>query len=168
MIILTGISFAGKSELAQALSKAFGFTIADPDRIGRDMGLGMNGEFLDDTQWEMIHHAAEQAATRLLRSGQSIIYDTTAFTRDQRRHLRNLATSTSATPFLLFVDTPRSEARKRWERNNRSRERFLVHENDFNMVADQFEPPIDDEQCLRIGPEDEIAAWINDNRSTFS
>lgn len=168
MIFLTGISFAGKSVLARALSETLGFAIVDPDQIGHDMGLGMNGEFLDDTQWETIHRVAERTAVGLLRSGQSIIYDTTAFTRDQRDRLRGLATSTSATPILVLVDTSRSEACNRWKRNNRLRERFVVHEDDFNMVADQFEPPSGDEQYLRIDPEDDIATWINDNRSTFS
>ncbi len=82
--ILTGISFAGKSVLARTMSDVTGLAVVDPDRVGHEMGLGLSGELLSDSQWATIHRESERRARLLLREGQSLIYDTTSFTRAQR------------------------------------------------------------------------------------
>lgn len=160
MVVLTGISFAGKSVLARAIGDTLGLAVIDPDSVGHEMGLGLDGEFLSDEQWARIHREAERRATHLLRDGNSLVYDTTAFTVEQRHHLRTLARESGAHAIVVFIDTPREEAYRRWERNANTRERFLVHEDDFAMVADRFELPGLDEPALRYTPADEPDEWI--------
>jgi predicted kinase len=160
MMVLTGISFAGKSVLARAIHDVLGLAVIDPDAVGHEMGLGRDGEFLSDDQWDRIHREAEQRARHLLRAGKSLVYDTTAFTVEQRQHLRALAHDAGASGVIIFVDTPRDEAYRRWEHNTHTRERFSVHEDDFAMVADRFERPDPDEHALRYTPADESKRWI--------
>lgn len=162
MFILTGISFAGKSVLACAVSQRLSIEIVDPDRVSHEMGLGRNGEFLSDSQWRTIHKEAERQARVLLRSNNSLVYDTTSFTREQRDELRALAISESAIPVVIFVNTPREEARKRWAHNNMAKDRFAVHEEDFNMVAEEFEEPSPEELHLQLNFGDDVATWIED------
>src|SRR5215207_5812494 len=60
--IFTGISFAGKSVLARRLTAALPADRIDPDEVGRELGLGRAGEFLDDATWAAIHRRAEERA----------------------------------------------------------------------------------------------------------
>ncbi len=163
MYLLTGISFAGKSVLAQALSQARGWKVIDPDAVAHEHGQGLHGEFLSDEQWAGIHQEAEQRAGALLRAGESIIYDTTAVTRAERNALRQLAFACGAYPILIYVKIDREEALRRWEANKQTRERFLVHLDDFNMVADHFQPPAPDEAPLIYRSGEDISAWIQAN-----
>ena len=61
---------------------------------------------------------------------------------------------------VIFVDTPRELAQQRWLANEQTRERPLVHPDDFAMVADRFETPGSDEDAIRFTPEDDASAWI--------
>lgn len=160
LYLFTGISFAGKSVLARRLAAHLGAPRIDPDEVSHRLGLGLSGEFLSDAQWARIHAMAEDEACTYLRSGTSVVYDTTAFTRAQRDALRDLATRCGATVLLIFVDTQRDVARQRWHANEQSPRRARVHPDDFAMVADRFEPLGSDEGALRFTPEDDVDAWI--------
>ncbi|MGH2551563.1 MAG: AAA family ATPase [Thermomicrobiales bacterium] len=160
MILLTGISFAGKSVLARALSQLLEMPIVDPDRVGHEMELGLNGEFLSDRQWRIIHAEAERRASESLRAGRSIVYDTTSFTAGQRAELVEVAESSGADALIVFVDTPREIAHARWMENNRSKTRFVVHEDDFNAVADAFERPTDRENHIAYAYDQDPTEWV--------
>lgn len=160
LYLFTGISFAGKSVLARRLAAHLGVPCIDPDQVSHRLGLGLAGEFLSDAQWARIHAMAEEEACGHLRAGTSVVYDTTAFTRQQRDALRALAATCGATSRLIFVDTPREVARQRWEANEVSRQRARVHPDDFAMVANLFEPPVSDEGALCFAPQDDVDAWI--------
>lgn len=160
LYLFTGISFAGKSVLARRLAAHLGVPRVDPDEISHRLGLGLSGEFLSDAQWAEIHAMAEGEACAHLRSGTSVVYDTTAFTRAQRDALRALAAGCGATTRLVFVDTPRDVAWQRWQANEHTHQRARVHPDDFAMVADRFEPPGDGEDAWRFTPEDEVERWI--------
>lgn len=168
LVILTGISFAGKSVLAQAISRERGWPIVDPDAVAHEMGLGLQGEFLSDDQWRRIHAEAGQRAHRLLCANTSVIYDTTAFTRGQREALRRLGEACGAKPLIVYVRITREEALRRWTINNRTYERFLVHLDDFTMVADEFLPPTEDEPHRVYHAGEDVIAWIRANIPTDS
>ena len=163
MYILTGISFSGKSTLAQAISVARNMPVIDPDNVAHERGGGLNGEVIADAQWALIHKEAERRAGRMLTAGGSLVYDTTAFTRQQRQELRDLAVQHNAKPVLIFVSISYTEARQRWDQNNQTQERFAVHEDDFNMVANNFEPPGRDEPHLVYEAGQDLAEWVNRN-----
>ena len=160
LYLFTGISFAGKSVLARRLASHLGVPRVDPDEVSHRLGLGLSGEFLSDAQWAQVHAMAEDEACAHLRSGTSVVYDTTAFTRQQRDTLRALAVRCGATSQVIFVDTPREFAHQRWLANEQTRERPRVHPDDFAMVADRFETPGSDEDAIRFTPEDDASAWI--------
>lgn len=160
LYILSGMSFAGKSVLAQAISKAKGIPVIDPDKVAHEMGLGLAGEFLSAEQWRQIHSKVEQRAKDLLSSGSSLVYDTTALNQEQRDHLKNLAEQSHVTPVVIAIRIPREEAYRRWEENNRTKERFLVHIDDFNMCADAFEFPDEDEPHLTYEAGQDINQWV--------
>ncbi|CAN5698334.1 hypothetical protein BH09CHL1_BH09CHL1_34100 [soil metagenome] len=167
MLLLTGISFAGKSILARALSQSMDIPIVDPDTVGHEMGLGLSGEFLSDEQWQIIHAEAERRASELLRSGRSIVYDTTSFTANQRAELVEVADASGADALIVFVDTPRELAYARWRENNTSKARFLVHEDDFNSVSDAFERPTNRENFITYTSDQDPGEWIGTHFSEW-
>ena len=163
MYILSGMSFAGKSVLAHEISKAKYIEIIDPDDVAREKGLGLHGEFLSDAIWHSIHREAEDRAKILLYAGKSIVYDTTAFNKEQRDHLRKIANASGATPTVIIVSITREEAFKRWQENNVSKQRSLVHIEDFQMCADAFTFPDDDEKHLVYCAGEDVSSWIVNN-----
>ena len=163
MYLLTGISFSGKSTLAHALSIAQNIAVIDPDGVAHEQGIGLHGEEVSDAQWTLIHQEAERRAAQILTAGSSLVYDTTAFTRRQRQALRNHAAQCGAEVVLIFVSISRQEAWQRWNQNNRTWERFAVPENDFVMVADNFEVPGSDEPHLVYEAGRNLADWFTQN-----
>ncbi len=161
LYILTSLSFAGKSVLARAIHTARRIDVVDPDAVGRDRGLGLNGEFLTDVQWSVIHAEAERRAAEALGQGRDVVYDTTSFTRQQRDALKVLAHDHGAASVVIYVAIPRDQAWRRWAMNNETQERSLVHPDDFAMVADHFEPPGSAETPLVYEAEADMRDWID-------
>lgn len=162
LYIPPGMSFAGKSILAKAISEHKGVAVIDPDAVRIEMSLGLNGEFLPAEQWATIHAEAEARAKTILKEGRSLVYDTTAFNKDQRAELRDVACQCGALPVVIAVKIDREEAYRRWVRNNQTLERFPVHINDFNMCADAFEYP-HGEPHLTYEAGQDLDAWITHN-----
>lgn len=165
MYLLTGISFSGKSTLARALSVAQDIPVVDPDGVAHEQRIGLNGEAVSNAQWTLIHQESERRAAQILTAGSSLVYDTTAFSRQQRQELRNLAAHCHAESVLIFVSISREEAWQRWNQNNRTQERFAVPEDDFGMVADNFEVPGSDEPHLVYEAGQNLADWVIRNSS---
>lgn len=163
MYILSGMSFAGKSVLAREISRAKDVEIVDPDEVAHEHGLGLHGEFLSDAAWRGLHAEAESRARCLLRLGKSVIYDTTAFNREQRDHLREIASTCGAIPIVIIVSIERAEAFRRWRENTISKQRAQVHLDDFQMCADAFIFPREDEEYLVYHAGEEISLWIENN-----
>lgn len=159
LYILTGISFAGKSVLARELSAFLDLPFLDPDEVSHEYGWGLDGEFLTDQQWAQVHGETKRRASLLLSDGHSVVYDTTAFSYEQRTALRQLAIDSGADACVIFVNTPRGIAHERWCQNEVSPHRSRVHPDDFAMVADLFEPPVD-EPHLRFDSDDHIETWL--------
>ena len=163
MYILSGMSFAGKSVLAREISNVKHVEIVDPDEVAHEKGLGLHGEFLSDAVWRDIHHEAESRAKRLLGAGKSLVYDTTAFNKEQRDHLGKIARACGAMPVVIIVSITREEAFKRWQENNISKQRTPVHIEDFQMCADAFTFPDEDEEYFVYHAEEDMSAWIENN-----
>jgi|GEM_PF-4937739 len=131
--------------------------------VAHERGWGLQGEVFSVAEWANIHQEAEQRARNLLRAGENVIYDTTAFVKAERDALHKLALECGAQLILIYVQISRAEALRRWEANNQTRQRFLVHIDDFTMVADHFQPPLEDEPHLLYIAGADMAAWIQAN-----
>jgi len=62
--------------------------------------------------------------------------------------MRELAERNGAEPVVIVIDITKEEAHRRWQQNNRTKKRFAVHIDDFNMCADGFEFPDENETFL--------------------
>lgn len=160
LYLLTGLSFAGKSVLARTIARARDAAIVDPDEVARERGVGLRGELVTDAQWAVVHAEAERRARALLHEGWRVVYDTTGYNKGQRDRLRVLATESGAQAITIYVHVPMEVALARWERNNRTRERFQVHADDFMMVLNEYQSPSIDEAFLTYASGEPIDDWI--------
>jgi hypothetical protein len=74
--------------------------------------------------------------------------------------LERIAARHSATAQVIYLDVAEAEARRRWQQNQVTRERWDVRAEDFAKVADHFEPPDPGEGVLRYDPAVPPAQWI--------
>jgi predicted kinase len=97
----------------------------------------------------------------ILSRGESVIDDSTNFTREQRDRVRQVAEPYHARTLVIFVDIPVSEVRRRWQANRRTRIRADVRDADFAQVLEHFAPPTVDEHVLRYEGTIPVQDWVH-------
>src|SRR5262245_36222027 len=91
LLLLCGLSFAGKTTLARALAQQLGWRYISLDAINTERGVGLDGRPIPVEQWEKTYAEAYQRVDQTLRDRRSVIYDETNFARHQRDALRAIA-----------------------------------------------------------------------------
>jgi predicted kinase len=160
LILLCGLSFAGKTTLAKALAQQLGWRYISLDAINTERGVGLDGQAIPVEQWEQTYAEAYRRVAETLRDQRSVIYDETNFARRQRDALRGIAAGCNATTVVVYVATSAEEARRRWQRNRMTQQRGDVRDDDFAYVIQHFEPPGDDEATIVCDPQHSLEEWI--------
>ncbi len=163
--MLCGLPFAGKTTLAKELADWLGIKRVALDEINTERGIWNDETGLSPEEWDATYQEAYHRIAACLRQGESVIDDSTNFTRAQRDRLRSIAEQYQATTTVIFVDVLVSEARRRWQENRQTALRADVRDEDFAHVLHHFVPPTEDEQVLRYDGSLEARAWV---RLTFS
>lgn len=157
--ILCGLPFSGKSTLARELARRFGLEHVEIDRINSERGVGFDGAPISQQEWTATYSESFRQLERCLANGRSAVYDATNFTRQQRDRVRRIAGRFHACAAVIHLDLP-DEARRRWQVNRLSGERYDVRDDDFAQVADNFEPPTDDEETIRYDGQTPLDEWL--------
>jgi predicted kinase len=160
LILLCGLSFAGKTTLAKALAQQLGWRYISLDAINTERNVGLDGQAIPVEQWEQTYAEAYRRVAETLRDRRSVIYDETNFARHQRDALRVIAAGCSTTTYVVYVATSAEEARRRWQRNRMTQQRGDVRDDDFAYVIQHFEPPGDDEATIVCDARHSLEEWI--------
>lgn len=160
LYILCGLPFAGKSTLARALAEGRGVAVVETDAINTERGLGLGGVAIAPEEWDATFGEAYRRMGALLDVGRDVAFDSTAYTREQRDVLRELAHGHGAHALVVFVDVPAEMAFARWRENRRTGARFDVRDEDFLNVVEHFEPPGEDERALRYDGMEPVEGWV--------
>jgi len=160
LILMCGLSFAGKTTLARTLASHYGWHYLSLDLVNTERGVGLDGNAISPQEWTLTYTEAYRRMQEALRAGHSVVYDETNFLRAQRDQLRSIAARYQAEPYVLYVATSEAEARRRWQHNRITRQRGDVRDDDFALVVERFEPPTADERVLRYNPTVPIDTWI--------
>lgn len=139
LVILCGVSFAGKTTLGRALALARGWEFVSFDEL---------------------HGQSQPQIASLLAAGRSVVYDDVNRWRSQRDGLRALAKEQGATACIVHVDTSVDEARQRWLLNQRQPTRNHVRPGDFLGILAQFQPPLHGEPVIRYHPKMPFERWV--------
>lgn len=162
LIILCGISFAGKSTLGAAIAARFGYEQVDVDDTKFALfGPDIRDELLSRAEWEHIYDETYRLIGEHLHAGMSVVDGSGNFGRSERQRVRALAGPTGAASATIFVDTPEHIARQRLLANRVRQTRLDVTDDDFGHILRAWEPPAPDEGALVFHYGDDMTAWID-------
>src|SRR6266702_2808485 len=135
LLIICGISFAGKSTLAEAIAHRFDYAQVDVD----DMKVHLYGpeskdEDLSHVDWVRIYHETDKLIESYLQSGKTVIDASRNFRKDERQLAKSIVTQLRAEAVTIFVDTPEGIARKRLLENRKKQARRDVTDQDFEKI----------------------------------
>ena len=158
--ILCGLSFSGKTMLAQALVRRFDLLHVSIDEINGSRGVGLDNAWISPEDWDITYTESYRQLDECLRSGRSVIYDAGNFQRSEREKTRAFAAQRGADTLLIYVTTPAAVVRQRWLRNRSTHERHDVREDNFELGLALFEPPTPDEHALLYDGEQDANIWV--------
>jgi predicted kinase len=162
LILMCGLSFAGKTTIARALAIGRGWRYLSLDAINTERGIGLDGQPIPLHEWEQTYAEAYRRVEACLRAGQSLIYDETNMLRAQRDQLRSIAAIYQVPVYVVYVATPEAEVRRRWQHNRLRPQRGDVRDDDFAYVIRHFEPPSSDEAVIDYDPSLPLQDWITE------
>jgi predicted kinase len=126
LIIICGISFAGKSTLGEAIASRFGYEQVDVDDTKIALcRADVRDEELSRADWEHIYRQTYDEIREHLRAGKSVVDGSGNFRHSERQTVRALAEPARHETATIVVDTPPPIARMRLL-TNRSRPTRLV------------------------------------------
>lgn len=164
LLIICGLSFAGKSTLGNAIAQAFNYSKVDLDDTKFHLyGPTINDEELGDDDWERVYRETYKQIEDYLSSGKTVVHDSGNFSRDERAGVRELARKRGAEVVTIYVDTPEPIARQRLRANRERRTRLDVTDKDFDEAIQAMEPPDVDEKPLLFRHGTDLAEWIARN-----
>jgi predicted kinase len=164
LFIICGLSFAGKSTLAEAMVESLGHEEVDVDNTKIALyGSDVQDDALTREEWDRIYEETDRQIIDLLNSGKNLIDASRNFTRTERDHIRSIADNLGCQTVTIHVATSEAIARQRWQENRRTRSRRDVTDHDFEDIVRVMEPPMADEQPLLFHSGDDIANWITAN-----
>ena len=161
LIIICGLSFAGKSTLANAICAEFGYPQVDVDETKLDLfGSGIVDADLSPDEWTRIYRETDDRIVAHLRNGDTVVDASRNFRRRERTYARSLAERMGATVVVVYIDAPESLVRQRWAQNRHRQARRDVSVDAFAEIIAAMEPPSADEKALVFQPDDSIANWL--------
>jgi predicted kinase len=164
LIVVCGLSFAGKSTLAREISARFGYTEVDVDATKVDLhGPGIHDEQLTQDEWTLIYRETDDRMLGHLRSGESVVDGSRNFRKHERDQARQIAERAGADLVVVYVDTPEAVVRRRWAENKANPTRRVVSDTELREIIAAIEAPTADERPLVCRHGDTISDWIADH-----
>ena len=160
LIIMCGLTGAGKSLYAQSLSSKINAVILNSDTIRKELmgldkyqkelssfGKGIYSKEITDNVYEKL----SEDAYELLKNGQNVILDATYLTEKSRNDAADKLKRLGIQPIIVFIDVDKETAlkhfKKREQEKNPSDGRYEIFEKQLTM----FEKP---KNCITINAKD--------------
>lgn len=169
LIIVFGLSFAGKSTLANAICATFGYPQVDVDETKDALfGPDVNDDDLSGEKWNRIYAETDDRITAHLRSGESVVDASRNFLLAERDHARILSRRMMAEVVLVYVDAPETLVRERWAKNRDKKTRRDVSDRGFEEIISFMEPPTAGEKSLVFHHDESIHRWLDRHSDDLS
>ncbi|MEO8785060.1 MAG: ATP-binding protein [Candidatus Saccharimonadales bacterium] len=153
LYLLFGYPGAGKTSAAKLLQQQTGAVHLSSDELR--IQLFPKPSF-SQPEHDELYKQLDRRTEELLASGQSVIYDANLNRRQHRQEKYRIASRTGAAYQLLWIQTPRAEARHR--ATDPSRNHLIVPGETagqmFDRIADLIEEPTADEPTTIINGQD--------------
>lgn len=141
LYIFCGIPFAGKTTLARALEKSFGYTWIDLDEVKFHLFGDIEDSTIDQQGWDRVYQVMYEQIKQSLTQGDTVVQDAGNFTRRERDVARDIADNLGIEAITVFVDTPYNIAKERLMQNRIANQRFNVTDADFETTVTEMEAP---------------------------
>ena len=154
LIAMCGLPFAGKSVLAQALSRELRIRLLSYDfEIYQVHSRLAPANSSVAAEYDFVQVIARREIGAILAGGESLIYDDLLLERDDRRKLAAVAKAHWADLVLVYLDTPPSVIDERRAANSRTRARTSVPEGKMRTDISLLEPPEEAERAVYVSPD---------------
>ncbi|HSW37074.1 MAG TPA: AAA family ATPase [Candidatus Saccharimonadales bacterium] len=150
LYLFVGYPGAGKTTVAKIIHELTGATHLWADKIRRERLGPPNYTHKENT--ELYNHLNELTG-ELLRAGNSVIFDTNFKFYKDREHLRQIASEHGADTVVVWLTTPKEEARHRATEPHHQKDTRLhghMSPEDFERLSSGLEAPRPEEQAIRI------------------
>jgi predicted kinase len=140
LILMCGLSFSGKSTLAQLLAHELGAVVVSLDGINEERGL-FGGQGIPEEEWVRTHRIGDTRASDHLRSGTDVIVDDTGSPRFVRDHWRDIASREGARFSLVWVQIDSALRQDRLRATRATHDRHDVTDEVLAEHVADFQPP---------------------------
>lgn len=154
LYLFVGCPGAGKTTLAKFIAKQTGAYHIWADQERQKMFTYPTHSIQES---QTLYKALDIKADMLLKSGQSVVFDTNFNYRRDRDLLRSIAEKNGAQTKLIWLNVSPEIAKVRaLHHTHRDRNGYLVAmtEAEFNHLCDHLEPPEEDEHPIKIDTTD--------------
>ncbi len=150
LYLMLGYPGAGKTTTAKTIHELTGAVHLWADQIRRER---FGTPTYNHEENLKLYEYLNELTAELLRAGQSVIFDTNFNFYKDRERLRQIAKQHGAEVQLLWVTTSKELARKRATDTavgQHTRVLGNMHNNDFERMAGNLQPPLEDETYIEI------------------
>lgn len=161
LYILTGLPYSGKTTLTNGLVKRFGFKIASVDDVMDERDLDSDTMVQED--WNAVYSEAYKRLKANLAKGNSVVFDMGHLKFSERESSRQMAENLGANCKLIYINTSLDEIKKRWTRNETTKERGQLSDHGMKVALSQFQEPTVAENPIVYNQKMDLDAWIEEN-----
>lgn len=147
LVLTCGLSFSGKSTLADGLSKALAAELLSLDQINEERGLH-GGQGIPLEEWAATNRIAHECARALLADGRHVVVDDTGSPRFIRDEWRTTASAAGAPFVLVWVQVDPELQRQRVLANRADPGRQDVTDAVLAEHGASFEAPVDEDPLI--------------------
>ena len=169
LVVVCGLSFAGKTTLGTAIASRFKYEQVDVDQTKvRLYGVRFEEHTLDQDAWNRIYSETDAEIARYLQSGTSVVDASRNFRKQERSSARRIAEMNGADFLVIYIDIPESVARERLLANRRDPIRVDWGDFSFDQIVRAMEPPRADERPLVYHYRDDMDRWMSEHAAQLA
>jgi len=159
LVLLCGVSFAGKSTVAAVLAEQLGAQVVSLDAVNAERGLS-SGQGIPVEEWERTHGIAGDRVRSALAAGRVVVVDDTSSLRSLRDRWREVAQQAGAGFTLVWVRVDRAEMARRLQANRSAPTRHDVVDSVLTQFLADFEAPTEAEGAVELLSDDRLSDQV--------
>lgn len=162
LFILCGLSFSGKTSLAQKIAEHLQVTIISFDVIYEELRRKTGSDLSPQPEvWDQVKRIALLSLSENLQEGRNVVWDSTNPLRKHREELIEIGDCFGEQSVVVHVNTPFDEIRKRRQKNKFTNERSDRGSEEFERRLKIWEDPSEGERAIQITSEADILTFIH-------
>lgn len=152
LYILCGLPYSGKTLLSKEIEKTTDIKRVSFDEMFESFKISRPGVTYDEGRIEI-----EKEISRILKNGDSVVYDSTNKNAEHRDKLQKLASNVGADSVIVYLKTSPEEIQKRRKESLVDKTHHVLTEDFVREAIKKLEEPTD---CVTISTEEEKGLFL--------